>query len=66
MRISLESNAAKLAVMVVVGSLLTPYSIIAITRYRAARVAERNDKPSLLHAVAIEPGDAAYRERLGH
>lgn len=66
MRISLESNAAKLAVMVVVGGLLVPYSIFAVTRYRAARVAERNDKASLLRAVAIEPGDAAYRERLGH
>ncbi len=65
MRISLESRIAKSAVLLVVGGLLLPYSIVALSRYRSARLAENNDKASLERVVGMEPGDAEYRERLG-
>jgi tetratricopeptide (TPR) repeat protein len=66
MRIRLESRVAKLTVLLVVGGLLLPYSIVALSRYRSARLAERNDKASLEKAMVMQPGDATYRERLGH
>jgi len=65
MRISLESSVAKSVVLLVVGGLLLPYSIVALSRYRSARLAENNDRASLERVVAMEPGDAEYRERLG-
>jgi hypothetical protein len=65
MRIPLESKAAKLTVLLFVGGLLLPYCLVALSRYRSARLAEKDDKVSLERAMLMEPGDANYRERLG-
>ncbi len=64
MRIRFESRLARLAVLLGVAALLTPYAIMAANRYRAARLASRNDKASLQRAIEIEPGDAEYQRRL--
>ena len=66
MRIRLESRVAKLTVLLILGGLLLPYSLVALSRYRSARLAEHTDKPSIEQAVLMQPGDAEYRERLGH
>lgn len=65
MRLRLESRIAKVAAMAVVVMLLAPYSIVAWSRYRAARVALGRDRDSLEHALRLQPGDAHYQERLG-
>ncbi|HEX6881557.1 MAG TPA: carbohydrate binding domain-containing protein [Terriglobales bacterium] len=64
MRIRFESRLARLAVLLGVVALLTPYALMAASRYRAARLASRNDKLSLQRAIEIEPGDAEYQRRL--
>jgi tetratricopeptide (TPR) repeat protein len=65
MRIRLESRAAKLLATLATLALLIPYCEVAGMRYLAARVAQKPDRASLERAVAIEPGNAEYRERLG-
>lgn len=65
MRIRLESRVAQLTVLLVVAGLLLPYCLVALSRYRAARLAEKNDKASLERALAMEPGDAEYHHNLG-
>lgn len=64
MRIRLQSRPAKLLAVVATAVLLAPYCLIAGGRYRAARVAARNDQASLERAIAMQPSDADYRERL--
>jgi tetratricopeptide (TPR) repeat protein len=64
MRIRLQSRPAKFLVVTVTVVLLAPYCIIAGGRYRAARVAEKDDRASLERAIAMQPNDADYRERL--
>ena len=65
MRLRLESATAKLVTLAVVLALLAPYSVVAWSRYRAARVALGRDRESLQRAVDLQPGDATYQERLG-
>jgi tetratricopeptide (TPR) repeat protein len=65
MRLRLESATAKLVTLAVALALLTPYSVIAWSRYRVARIAMKRDRDSLQRAVDLQPGDATYQERLG-
>lgn len=64
MRLRLESKIAKFLTFAVVIALLAPYSYVAWSRYHAAQVAEAGDRDSLERAVELQPGDAAYQERL--
>jgi tetratricopeptide (TPR) repeat protein len=64
-RIRLDSSVAKITVLLFVAGLLIPYSIVALSRYRAARLAEKNDRASLELALLMQPGDAEYHQRLG-
>lgn len=64
MRIRLESKFAKLVTFALVVLLLAPYSLVAWSRYHAARVAEGEDRDSLERALQLQPGDANYQERL--
>jgi hypothetical protein len=64
MRIRLQSRPAKLLAVAGTVVLLAPYCLIAGGRYRAARVAASGDRPSLERAIAMQPNDADYRERL--
>lgn len=64
MRLRLESKFAKLITIAVAVTLLAPYSFVAWSRYRAARVADNEDRQSLERAIQLEPGDARYQERL--
>ena len=45
-------------------ALLAPVCYQSWARYRATRVADTDTKQALLRAVELEPGDAAYQERL--
>lgn len=65
MRFRLDSKAAKLITVAIAVLLLAPFSFVAWSRYRAARVAEYEDRQSLERAIQLEPGDAKYQERLG-
>src|SRR5512144_2064396 len=64
MRIRLESRPAKLLALAVTVVLLAPYCLIAGGRYRVSLVAQQNDRASLERAVAMQPSDAEFRERL--
>ncbi|MGE5110822.1 MAG: carbohydrate binding domain-containing protein [Acidobacteriaceae bacterium] len=64
MRIRLQSKPAKLLALAVTVLLLTTYCVIANSRYRAARVAAKGDRTSLERAIALQPNDADFRERL--
>src|SRR6478672_8270543 len=64
MRIRLESPASKLAVSLGVFGLLFPYSWLSLSRYRAAGLAQSEDRALLERAVAMQPGDADYHEHL--
>ena len=64
MHLRLESKIAKLVTFVVVGLLLTPYCMVAWSRYHASSFAAGVDRDSLERAVQLQPGDAAYQERL--
>lgn len=64
MRIRLQSRPAKLLAVAATVVLLAPYCLIAGGRYRAARVASNPDRASLERAIAMQPNDADYRERL--
>ena len=64
MRLRLESKIAKLVTFAVVVLLLTPYGIVAWSRYHASTFATGEDRDSLEHALQLQPGDARYQERL--
>ena len=64
MRIRLESPASKLAVSLAVFGLLFPYSWLSSSRYKAASLAQLDDRASLERAVIMQPGDADYHEHL--
>jgi len=64
MRIRLESPASKLAVSLAVFGLLFPYSWLSWSRYKAASLAQLDDRASLERAVIMQPGDADYHEHL--
>jgi tetratricopeptide (TPR) repeat protein len=64
MRIRLQSRPAKLLAVAATLALLTPYCLIALGRYRAARLAAGDDRASLERAIAMQPNDADFREHL--
>ena len=64
MRIRLESPASKLAVSLGIFGLLFPYSWLSLSRYRASNFAQSENRALLERAVAMQPGDADYHERL--
>lgn len=64
MRIRLQSRPAKLLAFAATLALLTPYCLIAAGRYRAARLAAKDDRASLERAIAMQPNDADFREHL--
>lgn len=64
MRIRLQSRPAKLLALAATLALLTPYCLIALGRYRAARLGARDDRASLERAIAMQPNDADFRDHL--
>jgi tetratricopeptide (TPR) repeat protein len=64
MYLRLESKIAKLVTFAIIGLLLTPYCMVAWSRYHASTFAAGSDRNSLERAVQLQPGDAAYQERL--